>query len=211
MNATPPRTKPTRWYPIVRQIHLWVGAWGAIAAILFGFSGVVLNHRFAMQLPQGERTPGEPVRITVPEAARATPEAMAQWLTQDQGMTPLMKRVRPAVPAGDGGNASEPEQWQFSGGSARDSWSADYAAGDASLEIERTHHDWLASLVRLHKSGGGGIAWIVLGDSFGIAMTLLGISGIAMWARGRRPRDMVVSVLAAAIVVIALVLGPGLL
>jgi uncharacterized protein len=36
---------------LVRQVHLWIGAWGAIAAILFGISGFMQNHRGMMQLP----------------------------------------------------------------------------------------------------------------------------------------------------------------
>ena len=34
-----------RW---VRQIHLWIGAWGALAAIIYGFSGLVMNHRLSL-------------------------------------------------------------------------------------------------------------------------------------------------------------------
>ena len=41
-----------RW---VRQIHLWIGAWGALAAIAYGFTGLVMNHRFGDNpWPQGE-------------------------------------------------------------------------------------------------------------------------------------------------------------
>ena len=31
-----------RW---IRQIHLWIGAWGALAAIVYGLTGLVMNHR----------------------------------------------------------------------------------------------------------------------------------------------------------------------
>ena len=58
MNAT---TAPTshaarstthRW---IRQIHLWIGAWGALAAIIYGFTGLVMNHRFGDGAwPQGD-------------------------------------------------------------------------------------------------------------------------------------------------------------
>jgi len=39
------RTSATayRW---IRQFHLWLGAWGALAAILYGITGLVMNHRF---------------------------------------------------------------------------------------------------------------------------------------------------------------------
>jgi hypothetical protein len=195
----------------MRQVHLWIGAWGAIAAIVFGFSGLVLNHRFALELPQGARETDEPVRIQVPEAARADVEAMARWLDTEHGMKPLSKRVRPAPGPTDVGRAKaeQPEQWTLAGGNATDGWSAEYALGDASLKLERTHFSPVATLSRLHKSAGGGLGWILLGDSFALAMVLLGITGIVMWARGRRPRDMLFSVLGVSALVSILVLGAG--
>jgi hypothetical protein len=200
-------------YRIIRQLHLWIGAWGAIAAIGFGFSGIVLNHRFAMELPQGKRDEGEPVRIEVPVAARANVDALAGWLAREHGMRALMKRARPPGgprPVGTG-EAKEPEQWNLSGGSASEGWSLDYARGDASAELKRAHYSPMATLLRLHKSGGGGIAWILLGDSFALAMVLLGISGIYMWSRGRSVLNATLSVLGASVLVIGAVLGAAAL
>ena len=57
---------------------------------------------------------------------------------------------------------------------------------------------------------GGGTAWVVLSDSFAIAMLLLGLSGIWMWARGRTPRQLVLSVMGASTLVLLLVLWPAL-
>lgn len=65
-----------RTHRIIRQLHLWIGAWGAIAAILFGISGFMQNHRSIMQLPQGDTTEISNVEIEVPETARASREAM---------------------------------------------------------------------------------------------------------------------------------------
>lgn len=207
---TPTRAR-SRLHPVMRQVHLWIGAWGAIAAIVFGFSGLVLNHRFALELPQGGRETAEPVRIVVPETARTDVESMAAWLAAEHGMQPLMKRVRPAPgPAEMGrGQAEQPEQWTLSGGNASNGWSVEYALGDASLKLERTRFSPVAALSRLHKSAGGGLGWILLGDSFALAMVLLGITGIVMWARGRRPREMAFSVLGVSALVSLLVLGAG--
>ena len=205
----PPTRRGRRFHPFVRQLHLWIGAWGAIAAIVFGFSGLVLNHRFALQLPQGGKETSEPVRISVPEGSRTDAAAVAAWLEREHGLSALAIRPKPGGgPTRVGkADAEQPEQWTLSGGSATEGWSAEYARGDASLEIERTQFSVVAALSRLHKSAGGGIGWILLGDSFAIAMVLLGITGIVMWARGRRPRDMVFSVLGVSILVTTVVLG----
>ena len=201
-----------RSHRAIRQLHLWFGAWGALAAILYGCTGLVMNHRFAWNLPQGESVPAEPMRVSVPESARATPDALAAWLHDTHGLDALVKRVQPPkdkVPLG-AGNASQPEKWTISGGSAREAWNVEYAAGDASLEIKRTSHGWLSAFNRLHKTQGGGLAWIALGDSFALAMIFLGLSGLVLWARGRTPKQMVLSVLGLAVVVLAAVLGPAL-
>jgi hypothetical protein len=207
-----PRGPATGPYRFVRQLHLWVGAWGALAAILYGFTGLVMNHRFAWTVPQGDSVPAEPVRVTVPAQARASTAAMAAWLQREHGLRALVQRVQPPkdkVPVGTG-HGAQPEKWTLSGGDARDAWNVEYAAGDASLEIRRTAHGWLSAFNRLHKSQGGGLAWIALGDSFALAMIFLGMSGLVLWARGRRPRQMAWSVLALAVVVLGAVLGPAL-
>jgi hypothetical protein len=139
-------------YRLIRQLHLWIGAWGAIAAIGFGFSGLVLNHRFALELPQGQRDESEPVRIEVPAGARADIEAMSAWLAREHGMSALMKRSRP--PGGPQkvgtGAAAQPEQWTLSGGGPNAGWSLEYARGDASAELKRQRYSPLGALLRLH-------------------------------------------------------------
>ena len=69
----------------------------------------------------------------------------------------------------------------------------------------------LAAFNRLHKTVGGGIGWVILADSFAICMLLLGLSGLWMWARGRGMRQVVLSVLAASVAAMLVVLVPALL
>lgn len=209
------RARRSRWHPLVRQLHLWIGAWGALAAIVFGFSGLVLNHRFALELPQGERSQESTLRLEVPPAIRGDRAAVREWLAQAHGLHALTARARPAGGGGPGPGAPpkpglatpQPEQWSFSGGPATRGWSADYVPGETWLRLETTAYSPVAALSRLHKSAGGGIGWILLGDSFAIAMMLLGVTGILLWLRGRKPRDMALSVLALSTVVTIMVLG----
>jgi hypothetical protein len=63
----------------------------------------------------------------------------------------------------------------------------------------------LAVLERLHKGVGGGVAWILLSDSFALGMVGLGVSGLMMWSRGRTLGQMLVSVAAVGTVVLILV------
>lgn len=76
MNATaitdprPPRSNTTyRW---IRQIHLWVGAWGALAAVIHGFPGLVMNHRFGDGAwPRGESAESGRIILEVPAGVRS--------------------------------------------------------------------------------------------------------------------------------------------
>lgn len=212
-----------RTHRIVRQLHLWIGAWGALAAILFGFSGFVQNHRGVLKLPQGESTEISRTEFDVPDAARASPEALRDWLRDVQRIPIDSVRTQQGGPgegrgqpagSGESGGASRTRpsaRWMFSGGNARSTWSADYAAGSATIQVRNTEQSPLAVLSRLHKGVGGGIAWILLSDSFALAMVLLGISGIVMWARGRSAKQMAFSILGAGVLVLLLIGGAAVI
>jgi len=198
--------KRGRTYRLIRQLHLWIGAWGAIAAILFGASGFVQNHRATLKLPQGESTELSKVDLDVPEAARGTPEALRDWLRADQHIPIDSFRAQPGGPAEMGGQRmKQAGRWMFNGGNARISWSAEYIPGNATVQVRNTEQSFLATLIRLHKGVGGGLAWQLLVDTFALSMVLLGITGIVMWARGRNTKQMVFSVFAAALLVVLII------
>ena len=209
MSTQPPARTPRlsqRTYRWIRQLHLWIGAWGALAAVLYGFTGLVMNHRFGDNpWPQGESTEAARVTLAVPNEARASAEALSLWLRETQRLD--AQTIRKGPPRGREGG---PEQWSLSGGDARASWSLQYVPGAAEAEIRHSRQSWLAAFNRLHKAVGGGAGWVLLADSFALAMLMLGLSGLWMWARGRNARQMAVSMLGVSTVVLALVLGPAL-
>lgn len=198
-----------RW---VRQVHLWVGAWGALAALLFGTTGLLMGHRFGDDAwPQGESREVGTVTLPVPESARASKESVRDWLASAYRLEATT--VRGGRPEGGrvaGREVRQPAKWSLSGGTARRSWSLDYVPGNATAELKRSEQSTLAALLRLHKAVGGGWGWRLLHDSFAIGMILLGLSGMWMWARGRSPREMVLSVMGLATLVFAVVVGAAL-
>ena len=202
--------KSHRW---IRQIHLWIGAWGALAAVLYGVTGLVLNHRMGGNAwPQGESRDAGATTLSIPAEARTSPEGLALWLHDAQRLD--VQSIRKGGPGGGrgesrGGNASP--KWTLSGGTAADSWQLEYVPGGDSAELKRSRQDFLAAINRLHKTVGGGIGWRVLADSFAIAMVLLGLSGIWIWARGRSYRQMLLSVFCASSAAFLLVVVPALL
>jgi hypothetical protein len=207
MNATgaASRNKTHRW---IRQVHMWIGAWGALAAICYGFTGLVMNHRFGDGAwPQGDSEETGRITLQVPAAARATPEELSLWLRQAQALDAQV--IRKGQPGAK--DSKQPQKWNLSGGTAANSWALEYTPGSDSAELKRSSHTSMAAFNRLHKGVGGGGAWTLLADSFAVGMLLLGLSGIWMWARGRTPRQMVASVLGLSVVVLAVVLVPALL
>jgi hypothetical protein len=211
-------------FRLVRQLHLWIGAWGAIAAILFGFTGFLQNHRGVLKLPQGESTEVSRLDLPVPEAARETPEAMRAWLTDTQHLSIDSQRTPPPRPGesgrpggggrpGDagprdaGGPRGQSSRWSFSGGNARHTVQAEYTPGADTVTVRNTQQSPLALMSRLHKGVGGGIAWILLGDSFALAMIALGISGLILWWRGRTWREAVFSIVGVAVVALLVIAG----
>lgn len=203
-----------RTHRVVRQLHLWIGAWGAIAAILFGISGFMQNHRGIMKLPQGDTTEVSSVELEVPESARQSRESMLAWLRDTQHLEMEMQRGReggkgPGGPGGPGGGGSK--RWMFNGGNARLITQVEYVEGASTLTVKKSQNSPLAVLERLHKGVGGGAAWILLTDSFAVAMVLLGISGIILWARGRTPVQMAFSILGVAVVVVLVIGGTAII
>ena len=206
--VTAQAARRNRTHRIVRQLHLWIGAWGAIAAILFGSSGFIMNHRAVLKLPQGSSSDLSKVELPVPEGVRSTPEAMRIWLRDTQKLDIDNVRVMRAQPIEfNGQKIKPPARWIFSGGNARVSTQAEYSEGNASMTVSTTEQSPLAVLTRLHKGVGGGSAWILLTDTFALAMVALGISGILLWARGRSAKQMAFSVVGAAALVLLLIGG----
>ncbi|WP_240127089.1 PepSY-associated TM helix domain-containing protein [Thermomonas alba] len=204
-NVSPPRRRGTL-HRFVRQLHLWIGAWGALAAILYGATGLVLNHRMGEGAwPQGESRDTARVTLAIPASARATPEQLSLWLRHTRGLDAQL--IRKGGPGGDGRPAPK---WSLSGGNARQSWTLDYAPGSDRALLKYSQHSPLAALNRLHKAVGGGLPWRLLADSFAIGMLLLGLSGIWMWGRGRSARELVFSVMGLSTLVFAAVLALAL-
>ena len=240
MSTSPASTDAARrWrdlYRWVRQTHLWIGAWGALAAVLFGTTGLIMNHRFGDSAwPQGDSQDLEQRTLSIPAEARGSAEAVSLWLRANEGLDADMIRKPRGEGRGEGRGGDAPRgrdaraeggartdtgdasvrksegPWTLSGGTARESWQVQYRVGEDTAELKRVRHTPLAAFLRLHKGASDAWNWRLLADSFAIGMILLGLSGLWMWARGRSPKQMVLSVFAAGCATFLLVVVPNLL
>jgi len=195
-----------RVHRLIRQLHIGIGAWGAIAAVLFGLSGFLQNHRGLMKLPQGSSTEVSKLEVPVPAEARVSAEALRTWLADTQHLQLQMQRgAQGRAARGDNRGDGRGGRWTLMGGNARIIIQAEYSPGSETALVRTSTQSPLAVLERLHKGIGGGVAWILLSDSFALGMVALGLSGLVMWSRGRTPQQMMVSIAAAAAVVFVLI------
>jgi hypothetical protein len=82
-----------RW---LRKVHLWAGLWGAAVGLLFGVTGILLNHRAVLKIPV-EKTIQQSVQLALPDAGQpplTDVNALASWMQaqlQFQGVQVLSK------------------------------------------------------------------------------------------------------------------------
>ncbi|WP_431509685.1 PepSY-associated TM helix domain-containing protein [Variovorax sp. DAIF25] len=187
------RTLAVQW---IRRTHGWFGLWGAVLGLLFGFSGIWLNHRNVLKLPQSQER--SRAQLALPEPAPATPEAMAAWLQQALRTDgpPRSTRIEPAKPVAWVDRKADPEapaltqpaHWTFNFGGPNETVQADYWQGNRSVGVATTRNGLVATLTNMHKGGGMPLAWILLVDTLAGSLIFLSLSGVALWLLTHRRR-----------------------
>lgn len=176
-----------RW---VRKTHGWIGLWGAALGLIFGLSGIWLNHRAVLKLPPLAQHRGN-VQLALPGDAPRTPDEMAEWLTRVLGRSerPNSVRVEPARPvAWAAVPQMQPARWMFSFGGPNELVQAEYWAGNRSVSVTTTSNGVMATLTNLHKGVGMSVAWILLIDTLAGSMIFLSLSGVILWIQFNRRR-----------------------
>lgn len=176
-------------------MHGWFGLWGATLGLLFGFSGIWLNHRNVLKLPQAQER--SRAQLALPEPPPATPEAMSAWLVGALKMNgpPRSSRIEAAKPvawAEKGDPAApalmQPAHWTFSFGGPNETVQADYWQGNRSIGVNTTRNGFIATLTSMHKGNGMPLPWILLVDTLAGSLIFLSLSGVVLWMLTNRRR-----------------------
>jgi hypothetical protein len=179
----------------LRRTHGWIGLWGATLGLLFGLSGIWLNHRSILKLPVAQQRVN--TQIALPEPAPADAAALALWLqTALQLDAPASSvKVEAARPVAWTEKADrsapalmQPEHWTITYGGPHHSVQADLWAGNRSVSVRTMDNGLMGTLTNLHKGSGMSLPWILLVDTLAGSLILLSISGLAMWALIHRKR-----------------------
>ena len=181
-----------RW---IRKCHGWVGLWGAVLGLLFGFSGVWLTHRTVFKLPVTQTRSN--AQLALPDPAPANADEMRAWIQTALGISGNANSTRvdaaKLVAWADKKSSGQPllmqpEHWVFNFGGPNEIIQADYWRGNRSVGVTTTASGFLATLNNMHKGTGMSPPWILLVDTLAGSMIFLSISGVLLWVQTNRKR-----------------------
>lgn len=176
-----------RW---LRRVHGWMGLWGAIFGLLFGFTGFLLNHRAVMRIPALQMEQSQ-FQLALPVNRPADAQAFAGWVQQQLQLKhpPYKVQDEPVREIALGDRIlHQPAQWKVEFHSPQHSFSAEYWVGNQFASVKRQDVNALGFLMRLHKGVGMEKGWILLIDTFAGAMIFLAITGVLLWTKMRGSR-----------------------
>lgn len=170
----------------LRKTHLYVGLWGAALGLLFGVTGLLLNHRAIMKIPV-EKTVQKSVQLTLPERAFATPEDLSAWLQDALAFSPAAPAVLKKQPAKTvvwaDREVLQPERWTVTLTRPERGVTAEYFVGNRFVKLDQVDATPIGTLTRLHMSIGVNAFWVLLSDTIASGMILLSITGLLLWTQ----------------------------
>lgn len=193
----------------LRRAHGWIGLWGAVLGLLFGTTGVLLNHRAVMKMPAA-RTEERSLQLETPAPAPASAAALADWVRDELRIAERAGRVREeparAVAWGER-ELIQPARWTAVIATPRRSYQVEYWVGNDFVTVRVADANLLATLNNLHKGIGLGVPWVLLADTIGGAMVLLSLTGVLLWTQLHRRRLIGLTIAASSVILTAWVVG----
>ena len=186
----PARWRRARLLAWLRRLHGWLGLWGGVAGMLFGATGILLNHRSQMPV-DAIKTQQTLVRLALPNERPTGPDSLARWLQAELDLRNVAVRVKRDAPrpvAWSEQPLVEPEHWQVTLWNPARVIQADYWLGLPHVTVRQTNGNVFSLLTRMHKAEGVHAGWILLADTVAGSLIALALSGILLWTRlqGRR-------------------------
>ena len=179
----------------LRKIHLYVGLWGAVFGLLFGATGILLNHRAILKIPVTQTIPSS-AQLTLPAHDFSSPEEMSAWLQNELNFIPAAPAAVKSHPAKrvvwDSRELQQPERWTISLNRPDRGVSAEYFVGNRFIKLDHVDATPIGTLTRLHKSVGVSAFWVLLADTIAGSLILLSITGLLLWTQLHTVRSIAV-------------------
>jgi hypothetical protein len=170
-----------RWH-----IRIYLGLWGAAAGLLFGVTGISLNHRAIMKIPVAKAVQ-KTAQIAVPDRGFGSPHEMAAWPQQELKLTPpsqpQAKSESPKIIVWGDREVMQPERWSVSLVRPERAVNAEYFAGNRYIKLDHIDATPIGLQTRLHMSIFANAFWILLTDTIAGGMILLSITGLLLWTQ----------------------------
>ncbi|MCK9620743.1 MAG: PepSY-associated TM helix domain-containing protein [Methylobacter sp.] len=177
--------KRIQWLKWLRRVHAWVGLWGAALGLLFGVSGILLNHHMVMKIPAAKMERSQ-IELPLPTPLPVDAEALALWLQTQLNISREPSKVitEPAKTVTWAGQTfQQPGQWRVDFHSPQQSVNAEYWVGNSFVSVKRQDANIFAFITRLHKGVGMGTAWILLADTLAGGLVFLSLTGLLLWTK----------------------------
>jgi hypothetical protein len=169
----------------LRKTHLYVGLWGAALGLLFGATGILLNHRSVMKIPI-EKSVQKTAQLPLPAQPFGSAQQMSGWLQQELKFSPKQVTVK-SQPAKKiiwaDQEVLQPERWSISLQSPQRGVSAEYFVGNHFVKLEHLDATPIGTLTRLHMSSGASVFWVLLSDTIACSLILLSLTGLLLWTK----------------------------
>lgn len=196
----------------LRRTHAWTGFWGALFFFCLGLSGIYLNHRAMMRLPQGALQEVAALDVIVEPGQFGSQEELAAWMQTefDISAEPSPFRGRPGGPVSFNGQAAEqPAAWTASFRGANATITGAHQQGSNLVHVTRTNSGFVRMIIDLHKVVGVEAAFILLMDTMAGGMMVMSLTGVLLWSRLHGPRLAAVGVLGGVVVLTVVTLSPS--
>lgn len=180
----------------LRKTHLYLGLWGALLGLLFGATGILMNHRAIMKIPV-QKAVLTNVQLPLPAQHPGSAQELADWLRQELQFQPAqitqIKTQTAKAVLWDSREVTQPERWNVSLHSPQRGVSAEYFVGNNFVRIDRIDATFIGMLTRLHMSVGVNAFWVLLSDSIAGCLILLSITGLLLWTQLHTVRTIAVA------------------
>ena len=179
-----------RW---LKRVHAWTGFWGALAFLLLGVSGVLLNHKSVAKINTGAPQEVSSVVLTIDPQAIASPADLGAWAQQEFG-TQIKPSARRGSAASNGpvmflGREVDPAQiWKQRFFAPNAILMVEYVPGSTSVKVVKSAQNGWGLIKNLHKASGLGILWVLLFDTMAGALIAMTLTGTLLWTRLHGPR-----------------------
>lgn len=178
----------------LRKAHGWLGLWGAVLGLLFGVSGILLNHRAVLKIPAVKMEASE-IQLPMPQPLPANAKEFTRYLQQSLNIRHDPVKPKPTGKDGKTGDARflgkdmpQPERWEVSFAMPHAMVKAEYIAGNQFATVKREDANVWGFITRMHKGVGANTAWVLLADTIAGALIVLSITGVLLWTKMRGSR-----------------------